>query len=283
MLLRCMFEVPPPIWAAIDTIVNNSDEIVRIAGSASDVQIPPPPDWLANTPLIGSRLHAAWQNAVDNGARELLVQRRRAGEAEHVGDQRIFGKLLQRRFGDLRQRMVLRHDDLPMPRIDRQQHEVRELVLAAGVDGEIDAIERRHLGDLVGGALVQVQLHVGIFLAEIAYYARQHVARLRVRRGDGERPDILAAIFVGHALHVGDLAQRPPGGRDHDLARRRQRGQPLALAHEHPQPEFVLELANLLADAGLRGEQRQRGLGDIETMVDHGAQVFELLEIHRAL
>jgi hypothetical protein len=68
--------------------------------------------------------------------------------------------------------MVLRHDDLPMPRIDRQQHEVREFVLAAGVDGEINAIERRHLGDLVGGALVQVQLHVGIFLAEIAYYAR---------------------------------------------------------------------------------------------------------------
>ena len=74
MTLALLLVLVVPIWAAIDTIVNNSDEIVRIAGSASDVQVPPPPDWLGDVPLIGPRVHAAWQNAVDNGARDLLVK-----------------------------------------------------------------------------------------------------------------------------------------------------------------------------------------------------------------
>jgi hypothetical protein len=116
------------------------------------------------------------------------------------------------------ERMVLRHDDLPMPRVDRQQHEVREFVLAAGVDGEVDAIERRHLGDLVGRALVQVQLHVGIFLAEVADHARQHVARLRVRRADGQRTAIGLLEVLRQALERLRLAQHAQRARRHFFA-----------------------------------------------------------------
>ena len=60
----------------------------------------------------------------------------------------------------------------------------------------------------------------------------------------------------------------------------RERREPLALAHEDRQAELVLELADLLADAGLRREERLGGVGDVETVIDDGAQVLELLEVH---
>jgi predicted PurR-regulated permease PerM len=74
MTLALLLVLVVPIWLAIDTIVANSDEIVRIAGSASGAHIPPPPDWLAGLPLVGPRWHAAWQGAVDNGAQDLMVK-----------------------------------------------------------------------------------------------------------------------------------------------------------------------------------------------------------------
>jgi predicted PurR-regulated permease PerM len=74
MTLALLLVLVVPIWLAIDTIVGQSDEILRIAGSASEIQIPAPPDWLAGLPLIGPRVQAAWQDAMDNGAHELLVK-----------------------------------------------------------------------------------------------------------------------------------------------------------------------------------------------------------------
>ncbi|WP_395020173.1 AI-2E family transporter YdiK [Dongia sp.] len=74
MTLALLLVLVVPIWLAIDTIVENSGEIVRIVGSASDAHIPPPPDWLAGLPLVGPRWHAAWQGAVDNGGQDLVVK-----------------------------------------------------------------------------------------------------------------------------------------------------------------------------------------------------------------
>ena len=74
MTLALLLVLVVPIWLAIDTIAANSDEIVRIVGSASEIHIPPPPEWMSGVPLIGPRLSTAWQNAVDSGARELLVK-----------------------------------------------------------------------------------------------------------------------------------------------------------------------------------------------------------------
>jgi predicted PurR-regulated permease PerM len=97
MTLALLLVLVVPIWLAIDTIVGQSDEIIRIAGSASELQIPPPPDWLSSVPLIGPKLQAAWQNAVDSGARELLVKiRPYAGMVTQwfIGAVGSFGNLL---------------------------------------------------------------------------------------------------------------------------------------------------------------------------------------------
>ena len=85
------------------------------------------------------------------------------------------------------------------------------------------------------------------------------------------------------ALQVVDLAQRAARGGDDVVAGGRQRREALALAHEHAQPELVLELADLLADAGLRRVQRLGGVGHVEAVVDDRAEVFQLLEVHSGI
>jgi len=55
---------------------------------------------------------------------------------------------------------------------------------------------------------------------------------------------------------------------------------PLALAHEELDAEFVFQIEDVLADAGLRGEQRIRHLGEVESCADRLADDAQLLEVH---
>jgi len=69
-------------------------------------------------------------------------------------------------------------------------------------------------------------------------------------------------------------------GSDDDFAALGQGGETLALADEDRHAELFLELPDLLADAGLRGKQRIGGHGDIQTVIDDGAQITDLLQVH---
>ena len=158
-----------------------------------------------------------------------------------------------------RQRVPLGHQHDAIPFVAGQRHQFGIIGQCLGGDADVDVALGRLLGDLQRVALVQDDLDLRIARGEFAQHLRQHVAGLRVRGGDGQRAGVLAAEFVGDALQVGEFAQRAARGRDHDYAGRRERGQALALAHEYRQAEFVLELPDLLADAGLRGEKGLRG------------------------
>ena len=103
--------------------------------------------------------------------------------------------------------MALRHDDAPVPAIAGQQHQVAEQLLRAGVDREVDAVALRHVGDLLGGALVQMQLDLRIALAESADHLGQHVARLRMRRADRQRAASVALLFVREPLDALDFLE----------------------------------------------------------------------------
>ena len=86
--------------------------------------------------------------------REDLKQRRRAGEAEHVRDDRVRRELLQRRRLVLRERVALGHDDVPVPAVARQQRVALEQRLRARRDHEVDPVQRGELAQLLGRALV---------------------------------------------------------------------------------------------------------------------------------
>jgi hypothetical protein len=84
-------------------------------------------------------------------------------------------------------------------------------------------------------------------------------------------------------LEVAELPQRPARDGDDRLAGWREGGEPLPLPEEDAHADLVLELPDLLADARLRGVQRGGGVRDVEAVIDDGAQIAELLEVHEAL
>jgi predicted PurR-regulated permease PerM len=61
-----------PFWFAIDTIVKNSDQIARWGEFVTSMQMPPPPPWLENVPLIGHRAVEIWHKVGDASSQEVL-------------------------------------------------------------------------------------------------------------------------------------------------------------------------------------------------------------------
>jgi predicted PurR-regulated permease PerM len=60
-----------PLWLAISMIMANAAEITDLVRSVQTLQVPPPPDWLAEVPLVGARATTAWGQLTSAGMREL--------------------------------------------------------------------------------------------------------------------------------------------------------------------------------------------------------------------
>jgi predicted PurR-regulated permease PerM len=71
MTLALLLVLIVPFWLAISTIVANVDEIADLARTVLSLRVPPPPDWLAEVPLVGTRATQAWGQLTSAGVREL--------------------------------------------------------------------------------------------------------------------------------------------------------------------------------------------------------------------
>ena len=60
-----------PLWLAISTIVVNLDQIADLMRTVLSLQVPPPPEWLAEVPLVGTRATEAWGEFTSAGVRDL--------------------------------------------------------------------------------------------------------------------------------------------------------------------------------------------------------------------
>ncbi len=87
---------------------------------------------------------------------------------------------------------------------------------------------------------------------------------------------------VADALQVVGFEQQAFDDRQHGRTRRRQPGQTLAGAHEDVDAELVFQLADLSADAGLRGVQHVGHVGQVESAADRFADGSQLLKIHES-
>ncbi len=169
-----------------------------------------------------------------------------------------------------------------MPVVDRQQREMREQLLRAGRDREIDLVRAHELDDLLRRSLVQLEIDARIALAERADDLGQHIARLGVSRGDRQRAVELGGEVAREARDVADLAEDLARACDHLAARGRDGGEALALAREQLHAELRLELLELLADAGLARIEPLGGGRDVEPAVRDAYEILELLERHAA-
>jgi hypothetical protein len=207
------------------------------------------------------------------GLGEELQQRRRSREAEGVGDDRVLPELREGRLRDACERMGRGHHDGAPPAVHRDPDQLLEQRIRAGRHHEVDALVRHHVGDLLGGALMEVDSHAGESLTEAPQDRRQHIAGLGMGGGDRERALFVAAHLGGETADVRDLAQDHPGAGDDLVAGRRGAHQRARPAGEELQAELLLQQAQLLADAGLRGVQRLRGRGDVEPGVRDGDEI----------
>jgi predicted PurR-regulated permease PerM len=63
-----------PLGLLVVGLVGNMDRIVASVQSVRQLTIPPPPDWLGRTPLLGPKLLVAWQRVASEGVGSLTAQ-----------------------------------------------------------------------------------------------------------------------------------------------------------------------------------------------------------------
>lgn len=71
MTLLLLLIVIVPFWLAIGTVVANLDEIGDLLRTILSLEIPAPPTWLADLPLVGARIAEAWQRIASSGVQEI--------------------------------------------------------------------------------------------------------------------------------------------------------------------------------------------------------------------
>jgi hypothetical protein len=95
--------------------------------------------------------------------------------------------------------VLRRHDHAPIPLVHRQRNELRILRNRLGRDAHVGFPRQHLLADLRRISLMQHELDLGVLPLERRDGLRQGVARLRVRRRDGQRAELVVREFLARA------------------------------------------------------------------------------------
>jgi len=74
MTLAMLFLLVAPLTIAILTVIDRRDEIANMAAVLATADVPPPPGWLEQVPLVGARIAEEWRRLSAIGAEELATQ-----------------------------------------------------------------------------------------------------------------------------------------------------------------------------------------------------------------
>ena len=202
-----------------------------------------------------------------------------AREARVISDQGVVRQPLKRQR-PIQQRVPRRHDDAVRPAVARKRDQFLILGKRLGSDAHIGFAGQQHFGHLFGRTLVQVKFDAGKLRAKRLHGYRQGVTRLGVCGGNRQQPTLLGSEFSACLAQVAAAQQDAFNDGQYVATRVRQAGQSLACAHKEFNAEFLLQFANLPANARLRGVQLIGHFGEVEAATHrrpHGAQ---LLKIH---
>jgi len=62
MTLVMIVAILGPVAVAVTTVVEKADDIAAWAQSVGAISIPPPPQWVGDIPIVGSKIASSWQN-----------------------------------------------------------------------------------------------------------------------------------------------------------------------------------------------------------------------------
>lgn len=74
MTLSMLLLLVVPLWLAISTIADHVDGISDMVKQFAASGLPPPPDWVANLPVIGKKIAAFWGQLADGGSQGLIAK-----------------------------------------------------------------------------------------------------------------------------------------------------------------------------------------------------------------
>ncbi|WP_433705044.1 AI-2E family transporter YdiK [Paraburkholderia sacchari] len=74
MLLILLFVIVLPLYEAISTLAVHASEIMDLIRKLPEYALPPPPGWIHDIPVLGSRAAKEWQTLSDAGPGGLLAQ-----------------------------------------------------------------------------------------------------------------------------------------------------------------------------------------------------------------
>jgi len=97
MTLILLLVLVVPLSLAIAAIADNSDRIVGWAKWLSEFKVPPPPDWVAGLPLVGTKLQQFWEGVAATGIEEYatrIAPYAQTGTEWFIGKAGNFGLLL---------------------------------------------------------------------------------------------------------------------------------------------------------------------------------------------
>ena len=167
-----------------------------------------------------------------------------------------------------------------MPAIIGEGDELRNPVEGFGGNRDVSLPRHQERSDLRGAALMQHELHAGKLLLEFRNDGRQRITRLGVGRGQCQPADVLPAEMRRDVSDVLEVDKDTFDQWRKLLAGLRQPDNAFAVPDEDADPKLMLEIHDVLADAGLRGVECLRNLGQIEVAVKRFTQNSNLLQVH---
>ena len=216
------------------------------------------------------------------GSGERGIQLAAAGKGHVIRNDGMAGDGCECQRPALGQLMAFGYDDGVAPRQIRERCQQRFLRQRLGRDANVSRAVQQLGCDLAGVGLLQNQADLGKGFAKFGDHGRQHVARLRVSRGDAKFALVALAELLADPLDIARVDQHPLDDRDQLASGFRQPEKALALALEKGNAKFFFQILDVLADTRLRRIQCACYLGQVEVVFDRFAQNPQLLEIHDA-
>jgi predicted PurR-regulated permease PerM len=65
MTMGLLLTLVVPFWLALDTILERTDDIITWIKSLATFSVPPPPQWLIDVPMVGTKLGERWRQLAD--------------------------------------------------------------------------------------------------------------------------------------------------------------------------------------------------------------------------
>ena len=170
-----------------------------------------------------------------------------------------------------------------IPAEPRERHQQRVVAQAFAGDTDIRPTVLQQHFNFLRRALDKLQTHLRKKFAERLNHRRQAVARLGVGGGNGKHAGGVIGEEIRQATHVAGLVEDPLSDGEQCLTRLRHAEQPLAATDKDLYAQLLLQLADMAADAGLRGIKHIGDLGQVVVPPGRLTDNFKLLEIHDSL